>query len=191
MLLQTHIYFLKDTHAHAHTHTHTHTEGNWVLYKGDKEPDLDTVITFKMSSSELQCGQRRFAQTFRKVPNCTEFVAKDEIVDEVNHFMGRIIPGGMDKIHLGKIRIINSRTNNKKWLKMKNCFYNPVPNSLWRHKNGSWWTVSASDMDTVTLVAIKVFEPKKIQNKAAKINDIVYVSVFKTHICLLKHTFAF
>ena len=163
-----------------------HSAGCWELYKGNKEPDLNKFGTYKRSTTEVNVTYRRFYINFENVPALPDFKEADTIVDPKHCFMGRICPGGLDKLHEGKVRIFNPKSNKRKFLVGKDCLYVPPLNSLWRSKdknNRSWWVTCMEDKDKVTLRAIKVYSTKKAQAKAVrkeKLHDIAYVFVFKT-----------
>jgi hypothetical protein len=52
---------------------------------------------------EVNITYRRFSINFDDVPALPDFRERDTIVDVKNHFTGPIIPGGLAKLHEGKV----------------------------------------------------------------------------------------
>ena len=145
---------------------------------------MNEVHTYKRSTMEVNITYRRFSINFDDVSTLPDFRERDTIVDVKNHYTGPIIPGGLAKLHEGKVRIRNSKSSKNKYLSAINCMYVPPLKSLWREKkNRSWWVACQKGMHKVVLRAIKVYSAKKTQAKKArkdKLRDMAYVFVCKT-----------
>ena len=147
---------------------------------------MNKVHTYRRSTMEVNVTYRRFYINFANVPALPDFKEGDTIVDPKHCFTGPICPGGLDKLHQGKVRIFNPKSKKRKYLLGRDCLYVPPSKSLWRLKDKnspSWWVTCMEDQDTVTLRAIKVYSTKNAQAKAVrkeKLRDIAYVFVFKT-----------